>query len=213
MMIFFKMSCFLTFSSSNVKFRPNTQTMNVLSISGWEITSSLEWQMSDALPDRQTEIKINQYPCHWIKSTSSSHVLRGVCSRLLISSGGTPLTPEPLPGIVLMQIRRGTNSSSHNSIRHLHIEHLHPMKIGQYLPAHPPLPPQPLAPQDPRGRLGPCSPTASRLPLLSPPDPVRPGYNTWPRPRDGPIGVQGKCLFLVVCLRAALPGLCPVLVR
>lgn len=72
---------------------------------------------------------------------------------------------------------------------------------------HIPWPPTGVAPHDPRGSLCPC------LPLLSPPDPVRPSYNTWPRPRDRTIGVQGKCPFLCVCLQAALPGPYPALVR
>lgn len=59
----------------------------------------------------------------------------------------------------------GTNSSSHNSIRHLHIEHLHPRKSANTTP--PPLPPHILspptgvAPCDPRGSLCPCSPPVS----------------------------------------------------
>ena len=84
------------------------------------------------------------------------------------------------------------------------------MKICQYLLSLPPCPhvlwpPTGVAPHDPGGSLCPCSPPASPcLPLLSPPDPVRPSYNTWPRPRDGTVGVQGKCPFLWVRLWAAL---------
>lgn len=75
----------------------------------------------------------------------------------------------------------------------------------------PPPPPDEGSTPWPQGQ--PLSLWPARLPLLLlvyPSDPVRPGYNTWPRPRDGPIGVQGKCPFLHVCLQAALPGPCPI---
>lgn len=159
-------------------------------------------QMSDTLPDRQTETRINQYPCHWVKSTSSSHVLWGVCSRLLILSGRLRWPRSHCRRLFWCKSGGGTNSSSHNSIRHLHIEHLHPQKTCQcplfllpyfLWPLH-----RGAEPRDPGGSLCPRSPTTSPcLPPLSPPDPVRPGYNTWPHPRDGMSGVQGKCPLLL----------------
>lgn len=75
----------------------------------------------------------------------------------------------------------------------------------------PPPPPDEGSTPWPQGQ--PLSLRPTRLPLLLlvyPSDPVRPGYNTWPRPRDGPIGVQGKCPFLYVCLQAALSSPCPI---
>lgn len=154
-------------------------------------------QMSDEPPDRQTQTWINQYPCHWVKSTSSSHVLWGVCSRLLILSGGARWPLSRCCRLSRCKSGGGGNSSSHNSIRHLHIEHLHPKKTCQYLSLLPLLGGR--APW-PRGRHLP------RLPLLPLADPVRPGDNTWPHPEDGMIGVQGKC---AVCSRPLWPRLAP----
>lgn len=129
--------CLLTYRSSKVKCSSKYFSHFIL----LEATSSQRRQMSDTLPDRQTEIWINQYPCHWVKSTSSSHVLWGVCSRLLILSGRLRWPLSHCHWLFWCKSGGGTNSSSHNSIRHLHIEHLHPQKICQYplflLPAAP----------------------------------------------------------------------------
>lgn len=98
----------LTCNSSKLVCRLNTTRQNNFLFSFQTLRNSVFSGMTDVrCTPRQTDIWINQYPCHWIKSNSSSHVLRAVCSRLLILSRGTPLTSEPLLGIVLMQIRRG----------------------------------------------------------------------------------------------------------
>lgn len=53
----------------------------------------------------------------------------------------------------------------------------------------------------PRGQPLSLQPThLPLLPLVYTSDPVRPGDNTWPRPWDGLIGVQGKCPFASVCM-------------
>lgn len=149
----------LKFDTSALRLRTNAKKQRFSSVLDWD--SSLEWQMSDA--SRQTDIWINQYPCRWIKSNSSSHVLRRLqpAAHFVRGSSADPWAscPDANQG-------GGTNSLLHNSIRHLHIEHLQPMKICQYLPSLPQLLPHPtptrVAPLDLRGILCPC-------PLLSPP--------------------------------------------
>lgn len=170
---------------------------------------------------RQTDRHLNQSILLSLsKSNSSSHVLCAGCSRLLILSEGTPLTSEPLPGIVLMQIRRGNQfnvaqfdqtSAYWASAPHENLPILTLPPPPAPLILCPPPPPDEGSTPWPQGQ--PVSLWPTRLPLILlvyPSDPVRPGYNTWPRPRDGPIGVQGKCPFLYVCLQAALSGPCPI---
>lgn len=119
---------------------------------------------------RQTDIWINQYCCHWVKSNSSSHVLCAGCSRLLILSGGTTLTSEPLLGIVLMQIRRGNQfnvaqfdqtsaywaSAPHEN---LPILTLPPSPSPSFYAPYPHQ--MRVAPHDPKGSFCPCGPAAS----------------------------------------------------
>lgn len=117
--------------------------------------------------DRHTDIWINQYPCHWIMSNSSSHVLRRLQPAAHFVQGSSA-DPWASVGDCPDANQGGTNSLRHNSIRHLHIEHLQPMKICQYLPSLPqPLPhptPTRVAPLDLRGILCPCTPPS--LPRL-----------------------------------------------